>query len=139
MPKYSGQKDQKTIAYDDAMDDDEIDDLKEDLHHLCNGLRDNINDGNNKQEYIEQDGVVNEQDEQGNHFGDGINNRQAQNEYFGAANGHNQNDSDDSDNNDNDNENLNQGGNNNNHAEVSDNDGLYNDLDIYGGDQEDNQ
>ena len=78
MPKDCGQEDQKTIVYDHAVDDDEIDDLNKDLLHLRNGLGDNVNDSNNKHEYIEQGGVVNEQDGQGNHFGGGNNNPQAQ-------------------------------------------------------------
>ena len=52
MWKDGGQEDQKIIMYDDDVDDNEVDDLNEDLLHLRNGLRDNINNGNNKHEYI---------------------------------------------------------------------------------------
>ena len=61
MPKDGDQVDQKTIIYDDAVDNDEIDDLNKNLIQLRNGFGDNINKFNNKQEYIEQGGVVNEQ------------------------------------------------------------------------------
>ena len=45
--KDGGQIDTKNIVYDDAVDDDEIDDLNEDLIQLRNGFGDNVNDGNN--------------------------------------------------------------------------------------------
>ena len=51
------------------MEQDEINDLNEDLLHLRNGLGDNINDANNKRQYIEEGGILNEDEEQGNHFG----------------------------------------------------------------------
>ena len=63
--------------YDDDADEDEINDLHQDLLHLRNGLGDNINEGNNKHEYIKKGGLVNEQDGQGNHFGNANNNSQA--------------------------------------------------------------
>ena len=74
MQKDGGQVDQKNILQDDAVDDDEIDDLNKDGLHLCNGLEDTINDGNNKYNCIKQGGVVNQQDGQGNHFGAATNN-----------------------------------------------------------------
>ena len=77
MPKDGGQEDQKTIVYNDAVDDDEIDNLNKDLIQLRNGFGDHVDEFNNKQEYIKQGGVVNEQDEEGNHFGDGNNNPQS--------------------------------------------------------------
>jgi len=40
------------LAVNDNMDQDEINDLNEDLLHLRNGLGDNINDANNKFQYI---------------------------------------------------------------------------------------
>ena len=82
MPKEGGQEDQKTIVYDNACEDDEVDDSIKDLIQLHNGLGDNVNKFNNKQEYIEQGGVVNEQNEQGNDFGNGNNNSQAQNDIL---------------------------------------------------------
>ena len=75
--KDGGQIDQKTIVYDDDVDDDEIDNLNKDLLHLRNGLGDNVNNGNNKHKYIEKGGIINEQSEQGNHVGGGNNNHQA--------------------------------------------------------------
>ena len=125
MAKDGGQEDQKNIVYDDAIDGDEINNLNEDGLHLRNGLGDNINNGNNKYNYIKQGGVINQQDGQGNHFGGANNNPQAQNEHFGGANELDQNNIDDEDrNNDNDNdEGQNQDGSNNNHAEISDNEG----------------
>ena len=77
MPKNGGQEDQKTMMYIDAVDDNEIDDLNKDLIQLRNGFGDNVNDGNNEHEYIEQGGIINEQDGQGNHFGNANNNPQA--------------------------------------------------------------
>ena len=63
--------------YDDAVDDDEIDNLNKDLLHLRKGLGDNVNNGNNKHEYIKQGEIINEQDGQRNLFGGGNNNPQA--------------------------------------------------------------
>ena len=77
LQKDGSQEDQETIVYDDALDDDEIDNLNIELIQLRNGSGDNLNKFNNKQEYIKQGGVVNEQDEQGNHSGGGNNNPQA--------------------------------------------------------------
>ena len=61
MSKEGGQEDQKNIVYNDAVDDDEIDDLnKEDVRHLRDGLADNNNDDeNNDNNYIEHGGVIN--------------------------------------------------------------------------------
>ena len=50
MWKDGGQEDQKSIMYNDAVDDNKVDDLNKDLLHLCDRLGDNINDGNNKHE-----------------------------------------------------------------------------------------
>ena len=86
MRKDGGQEDRKTIVYNDIVDDDEVDNLNKDLIHLRSGFGDNANKFNNKQECIKQGRVVNEQDKQGNHFDNGNNNPQAQNEHFGAAN-----------------------------------------------------
>ena len=80
--KDGGQIDQKNIVYDDAVDDDEIDNLNNDLLHLRNGLGDNINDGNNKHDYIKQGGIINQHDGQENQFGGANNNPQAQNKVF---------------------------------------------------------
>ena len=135
-----GQTDQKTIVYDDDVDQDEINDLNEDLLHLRNGLGDNVNNANNERACIEQGGLVNEHEGQGNHFRNANNNPQEQHEHFGGANELDRN-NDDNDDNDNDNENQNHGGNNIN--EVSDDDtydnSSYDDYDIYNGDPEDNQ
>ena len=62
MPKDRGQEDQKTIIYDDAVDDGMCDDLNKDLIQQGNGFGDNVSKFNNKQEYIKQGGVVNKQD-----------------------------------------------------------------------------
>ena len=86
MKKDNGQEDQKNIVYDDAVDNEEINNLNGDGLHLRNDLGDNVNDGNNEYSYIKQGGVVNGQDEQGNHFSGANNNPQAQNTYFGGAN-----------------------------------------------------
>ena len=51
MPNNGGQEDQKTIVYNDGVDDDEIDRLDKDLIQLCNEFGDNVNKFNNKQEY----------------------------------------------------------------------------------------
>ena len=83
--KDGGQEDQKNTVYDDAVDGNKINDLNEDLLHLRNGLGDNVNDGNNKHNYIKQSGIINEQDEQENHFGNANNNPQAQNKHFRGA------------------------------------------------------
>ena len=132
------QIDQKNIVYDDAVDGHEIDNLNKDLLHLHNGLEDNVNNDNNKYNYIKQGGIINEQDGQGNHFSDANNNPQAQNGHFGGGNEIDQNIiNNDNNNNDNDNKHQNQGGNNNN--QVSDDDESYNDPNIYDGNSEDKQ
>ena len=132
MAKEGGQKDQKNIVYDDAVDDYKINNLNENGLHLRNSLGENLNNGNNEHNCIEQGGIINEQDKQGNYFADANNNPQAQDKKFGEANeldqnnidNDNDNDNEDNnDNNDNDNKGQNRGGNNNNHAGVSDNDG----------------
>ena len=77
IPKNGGQIDQKTIVYDDVVDDDEIDDLnKEDALHLQDGLANNNDDDNNNNYDIEHSGVINQQDKQPNHFGAANNNLQ---------------------------------------------------------------
>ena len=54
--KDGGQIDQKNIMYDDAVDDDKIDDLnKEDVLHLRDDLADNNNDDDNDNNYIKHD------------------------------------------------------------------------------------
>ena len=128
--KDGGQDDNKNIAYDDDMEHDEINDLNEDLLHLRNGLGDNINNTNNKRQYIEEGGILNKDEEQGNHFGNANNIPLGQNEHFGGANNkHNDYD----ENNDINNENQDRGG--NNHHQVSDNDKIgnssYDDDDRY--------
>ena len=119
------------------IDSDIVDNLNEDLIQVHIGFGDNVNKFNNKQEYIEQGGVVNEQDEQGNHSSNGNNNPQAHDKPFGTANEHNHNNANDSDNDDNDDENLNQVGNNDSIAEVLDDGASYNDQEFYDGCQED--
>ena len=64
--------------------------LNKALLRLRNGLGDNVNDGNNEYTYIEQGGIINEQDGQANHFDNANNNPQAQSEHFGGANELNQ-------------------------------------------------
>ena len=47
MPKDGGEIDQKNIVYNDAVDDNEIDDLnKEDTLHFKDGLANNNNNNN---------------------------------------------------------------------------------------------
>ena len=60
MMKDGGQDDDKNIVYDNDVEQDEINDLNKDLLHLRNGLGDNINDANNKHQYIEEGGILNE-------------------------------------------------------------------------------
>ena len=67
MKKDGDQEDDKNIVYDDNMEQDEINDLNEDLLYLWNGLGDNINDANNKHQYIEEVGILNEDEGQRNH------------------------------------------------------------------------
>ena len=87
MSKDSVQEDQKNIVYNDAVDDDKIDNGL----HLRNGLvLNNINDDNDNN-YIEQGGVICQQDGQDNQFGGANHNPQAQNKYFGGVNELNQN------------------------------------------------
>ena len=53
MAKDGGQEDQKTIVYNNAINDDKIEDLnKEDVFHLRNGLVDNDNDDDNNHNHI---------------------------------------------------------------------------------------
>ena len=60
--KDGDQIDQKTIVYNDAVDDDKIDDLnKEDALHLQDGLANNNGNNNNN---IEHGGVINQQAKQ---------------------------------------------------------------------------
>ena len=73
MKKEGDKEDDKNIVYDDDMEQDEINDLNKDLLHLHNGLGDNINDANNKHQYIEKGGILNEDEEQRNHFGNAKN------------------------------------------------------------------
>ena len=68
MKKDGGQEDDKNIVYNDDMEKDEINDLDEDLLYLRNGLGDNITDANNELQYIEEDGIINEVEGQGNHL-----------------------------------------------------------------------
>ena len=140
MAKDGSQTDQENFVYNDAVDGNEINDLNEDLLHLYNGLRDNVNNSNNKHNYIKQGGVINEQDEQRNHFGNTNNNPQAQNKHFGGVNELNQNNinNDVKDDDDNNNENQNQAR-NNNQVEILEDDQSYDDLNIYNDNSEDNQ
>ena len=144
MPKNGSQVDQKTSVYDDAVDDDKIDNLNKDKLHLSNGLGDNIINGNHKHNYIEQGGIVYQQDGQENHYSGANNNPQAQNEHFGGVNELDQNNvnnniNNNDDDNDNDDKNQNQGANNNNHAEISDDEGSHNDPNINDDNSNDNQ
>ena len=133
--KDGGQDDNKIIVYNDDMEQDEINDLNEDLLHLRNGLGDNINNTNNERQYIEEGGILNEDEEQGNHFGTANNIPLGQNEHFGGANND---DNDDNENNNIDNENQDHG--RNNHHQVSDDDTIGNascdDDDRYDGNPE---
>ena len=121
--KDGGQDDDKNIVYNDDMEHDKLDDLNEDLLHLRNRLGDNINDVNNKHQYNEEEGILNEDEGQGNYFGTAKNIPLAnnfplgQNEHFGGA-VNIENDKDE--NNDIDNENQNHGVNNGN--QISDDD-----------------
>ena len=77
------QEDQKTIVYNNAVDDNEVDDLNKNLLHLCNGLGNKINDDNNKHEYIKQGGVSCQWTRwTRKSFGGANNNPQAQNKHF---------------------------------------------------------
>ena len=144
MKKDGGQDDNKNFVYDDDIEQDEINDLNKDLLHLRNGLGDNINNANNELQYIEEGGILNEDEGQGDHFGNAKNIplanhiQLAQNEHFGGAN--NNDDDDDDNNNNNDNENQYHG--RNNHNQVSEDNTVgnesYNDYDNYDGDSEDN-
>ena len=60
MKKDGSQEDDKNIVYNDDMEQDEINDLNEDLLHLRNGLGDNSNNANNKLQYIEEGGILHE-------------------------------------------------------------------------------
>ena len=48
IPKDGGQEDQKTIVYNNAVNNDKIDDLNKDLIQLRNGFGDNVNHFYNK-------------------------------------------------------------------------------------------
>ena len=90
--KYGSQDDHKNILYYDEMEYDEIDDLNKDFLHLHNGLGDNINDANNKLQYIEEGEILNEDKGQRNKYTNtkniplANNIPLAQNEHFGGAN-----------------------------------------------------
>ena len=57
MPKDGNKIDQKNIVYDDAVNDDKINDLnKEDTLHLKDGLANNNNNNNNNTKHV---GVIN--------------------------------------------------------------------------------
>ena len=137
MKKDGGQEDQKNIVYNDDMEQDEINDLNEDLLHLRNGLGDNVNNTNNKLEYIKQGGIFKKYEGQGNHFGNANNSPQTHYEHFGGANNNNH---DDNDNNNDNNKNQNHGGNNQNQVSEDNADGnaSYDDYNVYDGDSEDN-
>ena len=138
-----GQDDDKNIIYNDDVEHDEVDDLNEDLFHPRNGLGDNINDDNNKLQYIEEGGILNENKGQGNHFGNAKNTPLSnniplgQNEHFGGVDNI---DNDNNENNDIDNKNQNHG--ENNHNQISDDDSAgnasYDNDDFYDGIPKDN-
>ena len=76
LPKDGGEIDQKNIVYDDAVDDDENDDLNDkDAFHLNDGLANNNNNNNNNNnsnsdsDNIKLVEVINQSEEQRNHFG----------------------------------------------------------------------
>ena len=71
--KDGNEDDDKNIVYDDDVDHDKVDDLNKDLLHLRNGLGDNINNANNKLQYIEEGGILNGDGGQRNHFGNANN------------------------------------------------------------------
>ena len=72
------EEDLKKIEFDFNVGDDEIQDLNdEDALHLNDGLAANNNDN------IEDIGVINEHDDQHNHFGAPDDNIQQQNHHFG--------------------------------------------------------
>ena len=140
--KNGGQEDDKNIPYDDDVEYDEVDDLNEDNLHLRSGLEDNINDSNNKFEYLQEGGILNEDEGQGNHFNN-VNNIPlannvplAQNDHFGGANNDDHNDDGNNGNN-----NENQNNHRNNPNQVSDVDEAnvesYDDFN-YGNDPENN-
>ena len=85
IPKNGGEIDHTNIVYNDAIDNDEINDLQdEDTPHLNDGLADNNNNNNN----IKHVGVISQQDKQQNHVGAPNNNLQPQNDHFGGMDGH---------------------------------------------------
>ena len=86
------QDDDENILKHDDVDYNEVDDLDEDLLHLRNRFGENINDANNKFQYLQEGGILNEAKGQGNYF-DNVNNIPlannvplAQNDHFGGAN-----------------------------------------------------
>ena len=62
MSKDGGQVDQKNSVYNDAVNDEKIEDVNKDGLHLYNGLGDNISNSSNKYNYIKQRGNINQQD-----------------------------------------------------------------------------
>ena len=125
MSKNGDQEDQKNIVYDDAVDDNKIDNLnKEDVLHLHDGLADNNNNDDNNNNYIKHNGVINQQDGQEIHFSGADNNQQAQEENFGEMNELDPNNMNKGEEHDKaGNKVQNQGGNSNNHAEISNDEG----------------
>ena len=92
------QDDNKKILYDDDVEYDEVDDLNEDLFHLPNGFGENINNANNKFQYLQEGRILNKAKGQGNHFNN-VNNiplannvLPAQDEHFGEPNNGNNDD-----------------------------------------------
>ena len=138
MSKDGGQIDQKNIAYNDAVDDDKIDDLnKEDVLHFCDGLADNNNDNDDDNNYIKHGRVINQQE---NHFGGTNNNPQEQNKHFGGVNELDQNNIDKGEEQGKGaNEGQNQGEDNNNHVQISEDKESYVDPDNNDNDLNDNQ
>ena len=83
---------------------------------------------------------MNQQDEQENHFGAADNNPQAQNDYFGGVNEHDQDNIDEGeDQGEGINEGEDQGKGNNNHAQISEDEGLHVNHDDNNNDLNDNQ
>ena len=53
------QNDDKNILNHDDVEDNEVDDLSEYLLHLQNGFGENINNANNKFQYLHEGGILN--------------------------------------------------------------------------------
>ena len=116
-----GAIDLKKVEFDNDVNDDKIDDLEDE-----SALYPNDGLANNNSNNIDHIGVINQHDEQQNHFVVPNNNLQPQNQHFGKLDQH------DSDPNDDD-------GNNNGHTNLSEDDGSNIDNNSNGNDSDNSQ